>query len=100
MSFGIQIFDSALRDVTSGVVMEFVLDAITIDGPGSRSFNLGPGESLRVVKSLAYAEFRQGRPVLTGYTISGNTISWTTEWSAYGMAPFRDRLIITKVVRG
>lgn len=97
MSFGVQIFNDTGKDITSGVVTEFIVDSFEVTGAGSKTYQLSSGESLRYLRTLSYVEYLSPRFNITSVSISGGTISWSGNTNSSGQVPYSERLIITKV---
>lgn len=97
MAYGVQIFNDAGRDITSGITTEFIVDAFDVTGAGSKGYVLGPGESLRYLRTISYSGYLTPRFNISSVSISGGTVSWSGNVNSNGQVPYSERLIITKV---
>lgn len=97
MAYGINIFDAKGNSTISGLTTEFVIETIRPSTSGSKSYTLKEGESLRITRFFGFSP-GVGANSITGASVSGGTVSWTTEHIPHTTFPLVDAILVTKVV--
>lgn len=90
MAYGIQIFNAAGVDIVGPSQNMFAVDQFVPTSNGSKAYTLNAGESLVAIAVLTSGA--GNKPILTGLSYSGGTVSWTVD-GRYNNAKYMEIMV-------